>query len=917
DKLLGGLLSPAFDEPSCLSRYQSAQFWKSSNHTPSPYLLQKLRSYEAVHKRCGPHTVLYNKSIEQLRSNRSTGPLECNYVVWLQSGGLGNRLMSLISTFLYAILNNRVLLLSVPDDLHDMFCEPFPGTSWALPWDFPIKKLETHDFYRGSPQSYGNLLKNKVLSNGMNTTLASLPAYLYLHLMHDADDSDKMFYCEDAQPLFQSFPWLFLRSNQYFAPSLFLMSQYNDELQKLFPEKETVFHHLGRYLVHPTNSVWGYVTRYYEAYLANAKERVGIQVRNFPNAPVKLELMLDQVVNCTLKEKILPDIEVEVPANLTTSGVKPKAVLVTSLQTGYFEKLRNMYYEHSSTTGDAIGVYQPSHEELQRTENQNHNTKALAEMYLLSFSDVLVTTAFSTFGYMKQMGMQQQQQTPPLAGRRETKDEGSGGAHLVAGLGVVRPLVVLALFTLVLLLTLPSVAHRRHSLDLLLLHRPAASQGVSNHTSSAYLVDKLRRYEARHKKCGPDTELYKKAVEQLKSNRSTGPMECNYVVWMASDGLGNRILSISSAFLYALLNNKVLLLDLPGDMKGLFCEPFPNTTWVLPSDFPIKNLKWVWRFEKDPYRYGDMLKKKVLSNDMNPANASFPLPAYLYLHLVHSNDDFDKMFYCQESQLLLQKFPWLLLRSNQYFVPALFLIPEFKKELSLLFPERTTVFHHLGRYLFHPSNSVWGYVTRYYEAYLANAKESLGMQIRTFAKVNLDSHFSSIMGCALSEKLLPDVDPKDPALPTIFGVKPKAVLVTSLNSGYFEKLRDMYYEHATTTKEVIGIYQPSHEEQQHTEKLSHNMKALAEMYLLSLSDSLMTSPYSTFGYVAQGLGGLSPWILIRPDNKNLCLHSMTMEPCFHFPPSYDCNANKKVDIGSVVSYLRHCEDFRKGIKLFY
>ena len=77
---------------------------------------------------------------------------------------------------------------------------------------------------------------------------------------------------------------------------------------------------------------------------------------------------------------------------------------------------------------------------------------------------------------MKQMGMQQQHM-PPLAGRRETKDEGSGGAHLVAGLGVVRPLVVLALCTLVLLLTLPSVAHRRHSLDLLLFHRPAASQG--------------------------------------------------------------------------------------------------------------------------------------------------------------------------------------------------------------------------------------------------------------------------------------------------------------------------------------------------------------------------------------------------------------------------------------------------------
>ncbi|RWW62813.1 hypothetical protein BHE74_00030046, partial [Ensete ventricosum] len=448
-------------------------------------------------------------------------------------------------------------------------------------------------------------------------------------------------------------------------------------------------------------------------------------------------------------------------------------------------------------------------------------------------------------------------------------------------------------------------------------YQSALFRKSSNHTPSSHLVEKLRSYEALHKICGPNTELYNKTIEQLKSNHSMEPMECNYVVWMPSDGLGNRIISITSAFLYALLNNKVLLLYLPEDMGDLFCEPFPETTWVLPSDFPIRNIKWVYSFEKDPNRYGDLLKRKVLRNDMNSRNISGPLPAYLYLHLIHTTDDFDKMFYCKESQLLLQKFPWLLLRSNQYFAPALFLIPEYEKELSLLFPERTTIFHHLGRYLFHPSNTVWGYITRYYEAYLADAKERLGMQIRTFGQVDLDSHSSYIINCAVTEKLLPNIDLKDPVLPTFSGVKPKAVLVTSLSSGYFERLRDMYYEHATTTGEVIGVYQPSHEEQQHTEKLSHNMKAFAEIYLLSLSDALITSRFSTFGYVAQGLGGLRPWILIRPNNKNVCLHSMTMEPCFHFPPSHDCNARRKVDIGSVVPYLRHCEDFRNGIKLFY
>ncbi|CAL9101597.1 unnamed protein product [Musa textilis] len=401
----------------------------------------------------------------------------------------------------------------------------------------------------------------------------------------------------------------------------------------------------------------------------------------------------------------------------------------------------------------------------------------------------------------------------------------------------------------------------------------------------------------------------RRAVEVQSQHRRDGVQLCGMA---AGRRLGEQDHKHHLRVLYALLNDKVLLLDLPHDMGDLFCEPFPDTSWVLPADFPIDNRNWI--FEKDPHSYGNMLKSEVLSNDMDTTDAS-SLPAYLYLHLLHANDEFDKMFYCEEGQRLLRKFPWLLLRSNEYFVPAFFFIPEFEEELGLLFPEKATVFRHLGRYLFNPSNSVWGYITRYYDAYLASAKEKLGIQIRifAFANVEFDVMASQIINCSMTQKLLPEVDLKDSAPPVIAGAQPKAVLVTSLLDGYFEKLRNMYYEHATTTGEVIGVYQPSHEEHQHTEKLSHNMKAFAEIYLLSLSDELITSPFSTFGYVAHGLGGLRPWILVRPDNRNpSCVRSTSAEPCFHFPPSYDCSVIKKRE-GKLTKdrwfLLRHCEDF--------
>ncbi|CAO2829554.1 unnamed protein product [Amaranthus hypochondriacus] len=439
---------------------------------------------------------------------------------------------------------------------------------------------------------------------------------------------------------------------------------------------------------------------------------------------------------------------------------------------------------------------------------------------------------------------------------------------------------------------------------------------VSPFKPSTYLLSKLRKYEELHKRCGPGTQAYNDAVKQLKSGSETAvPTECNYVVWISYSGLGNRILTVSAAFLYALLSNRVLLIDPGTDMADLFCEPFPSTSWFLPQDFPLNN-QFKSFHQKSPRCHGFMLKKNLLNSSRDDE-----VPPYLYLHLGHDYNDQDKLFFCDDDQTLLGKVPWLVMRTDNYFAPSLYLIPSFEQELFRLFPEKVTIFHHLGRYLLHPTNQVWGLITRYYNAYMARADERIGIQIRTFEEgPGPFPHVTDqILSCISKEKLLPEINKDDASSSLSKNARAIAVLITSLDAGYCDTLKELYWEHPTVTGEVVGFYQPSHEGFQQSHKMMHNRKAWAEMYLLSLNDKLVTSAWSTFGYVAQGLGGLKPWILYKPEDKKTpdppCVRAMSIEPCFHAPPFWDCKAKTGIDTGKLVPHVRHCEDISWGLKV--
>ncbi|BAF10126.1 Os02g0763900 [Oryza sativa Japonica Group] len=442
---------------------------------------------------------------------------------------------------------------------------------------------------------------------------------------------------------------------------------------------------------------------------------------------------------------------------------------------------------------------------------------------------------------------------------------------------------------------------------------------------SSYLLERLRRQEALQKKCGPGTKSYKQAVKLLRSSQGVNmTTDCNYLFLTVHAGLGNRMLEIASAFLYALLTNRILLLDRYQEIGDLFCEPFPGTSWLMPSDFPLNYGEFT---QSSPESYGNMLQNKVVGDNTDQSLAG-SRPPYVFLYLDGNYEFHDKLFFCEDDQQFLQDVPWLIMRTDMYFIPSLFLIPSYQDELSRLFPEKDAVFHHLARYLFHPTNSIWYSVKGYYRSYLAKANKTVGIQIRIFEKEGIlqkNGRFpyvlEQILSCAQNEKLLPEISMKDEAeAPTA----PKnnqtiAVLTTSLSSWYSDQIQKKYSEHPTVDGTRVEVYQPSHEEYQRSKNKKHNMKALAEIYLLSMTDVLITSGFSTFGYAAQGLSGLTPWIMFRSENHAMpdppCRRAMSIEPCFHQAPFYDCKAKRNADLGKMVPFVRHCEDVSWGLKV--
>eukprot|EP00271_Cylindrocystis_brebissonii_P022773 TRINITY_DN8895_c0_g2_i1.p1 TRINITY_DN8895_c0_g2~~TRINITY_DN8895_c0_g2_i1.p1 ORF type:complete len:358 (+),score=57.63 TRINITY_DN8895_c0_g2_i1:71-1075(+) len=285
-----------------------------------------------------------------------------------------------------------------------------------------------------------------------------------------------------------------------------------------------------------------------------------------------------------------------------------------------------------------------------------------------------------------------------------------------------------------------------------------------------------------------------------------------------------------------------------------------------------------------------------------------PLGVHVRINWISVGEPEDFLFFCPEGQEVMDSVRLVAYSSDEYTIPGLYFIPEFKRAFERLFPDRAVV-PHLVRYLFFPNNFYWNRITRSYNAYLGHHRRHVGLQVRTFYKHDHAVN-PRIFACLTNVTgILPQVLSREEWLratteaqsfqnEALLDGRPRAstsVTVASLHRHHVDYLQEIYLDSVPRNGEEVAFYQASagtkekHFFRQHEE-------AIVEIYLLSFSDDLVISEWSTFGAVAAALSGHRPYFLnivyryevavqaVWFNNSRPVCARGTHETCFHIPP---------------------------------
>ncbi|KAL2643797.1 hypothetical protein R1flu_011384 [Riccia fluitans] len=386
---------------------------------PNPVWEEVLQEYTKLHRTCTRKVGNFTEYF--LSKNESTG---CRFAVTdvTPLSGLGNKILVTISSIMYAILTQRVILVSTKNLIPSYTCEPFPGSTWTLDADqFPLPAV---NFSASDPwkedKEYLKLIDQIGIdmSRGKNLTTSFSPpgspasiAYSVTAVGRWGWQPVARFYCRSQQEFFSRVPWVYFTGCIYTLPKLFVAPIFRPTLEALFPYRLASTWIL-RSLMLPSDAVWDRVRRIDRTYLQDADRRVGIQVR-FKDGEEMYRRMNDlvneRITDCVVRNNILPNVsqvswgtnsdqqQEHVEYNDPTTSTKVVKVFIASLFSGLMDHLSKMYVQSPTVSGENVGFVQISQGQSQHW-SRGEDMQAFTEIILLSFSDQLLVTPVSTFG---------------------------------------------------------------------------------------------------------------------------------------------------------------------------------------------------------------------------------------------------------------------------------------------------------------------------------------------------------------------------------------------------------------------------------------------------------------------------------------------------------------------------------------
>lgn len=313
---------------------------------------------------------------------------------------------------------------------------------------------------------------------------------------------------------------------------------------------------------------------------------------------------------------------------------------------------------------------------------------------------------------------------------------------------------------------------------------------------SAQLIEAIGRYIDMHRRCTQVDEWGEFFKDHQTGTKAGADLSgCTYLLFAppAYHGVGNRLMSLLSAFTFALLTSRTFLMPDNAFMAHFFCNPFLHSNWTVPADV-------FWPMRQSVYDEGDgtsegRTKVKLHVSWDSPPSGLWP--------------------FCEESERNVRSVPWLAFYTDYYLVPGFYLVPTFQSQLEALFPDRR-VFTHLGRYLLHPTNYLWDRITRIFHGQLAHHATTIGVQLRVKDEETAGVS-DRVIECATNiARLLPDVVPndnwrhlathaEDESLRLIRSPS-VAVLVTSLHPSHFDALKQRFSQGKPKDGSVVSVF---------------------------------------------------------------------------------------------------------------